>query len=71
MYANLLTIMGIFVAIFALIVINIEAIGMFTSNVMSSTDLFWSLVKLNIPIVVTITILILLIKFLLYIPKQR
>lgn len=71
MYANILTIMGIFVALFALIVINIEAIGMFASNITDSTDLFWSLLKLNIPIIVTIVVLILLIKFLLYIPKKR
>lgn len=70
-YSNIITIMGIFIALFALIVINIEAIGMFVANTPDSSALFWSLLKLNIPIIITITILLVLIKLLFSMPRKR
>lgn len=70
-YANILTIMGIFVALFALIVINVEAIGIFISNISDASVLFWSLLKINIPILIAITVLVLLIKFLLHTSKRK
>lgn len=69
LYANILTLMGIFIAIFALIVINIEAIGNFVSKIQSSDELYWALLKINIPLLVSLVVLILLIKWLL-LPKS-
>ena len=70
-YSNIITIMGVFIALFALIVINIEAIGMFVSDISDSSDLFWSLLKLNIPIIITIAVLLVLIKLLFRMPRKR
>lgn len=71
LYANILTLMGIFVAIFSLIVININAIGIFLKDVTDSTEMFYSLLKLNIPVLLTIFFFLLMIKFLLYTPTKR
>lgn len=65
LYANILTLMGIFVAIFALIVINVSAIGSYAAEALHSGDLFFTLFKLNVPLVVSISVLVLLIKYLL------
>lgn len=70
LYSNILTLMGIFVAIFALIVINVNAIGVFASTMKTSQELFVALIKLNIPLVVSIVLLVILIKILL-LPKQK
>ena len=64
LYANILTLMGIFVSIFSLIIINVDAIGSFMMNVDNSDVLFRTLIKLNVPLVTAIVVLILLIKFL-------
>ena len=65
LYANILTLMGIFVSIFSLIIINVDAIGSFMMNVDNSDVLFRTLIKLNVPLVIAIAVLILLIRFLL------
>ncbi len=70
MYANILTLMGIFVAIFSLIIINVDAIGSFITTADNSDALFLSLLKLNIPLVISIAVLLVLIKI-LFSPKQK
>lgn len=64
LYANILTLMGIFVSIFSLIIINVDAIGSFMMNVDNSDVLFRTLIKLNVPLLTAIVVLILLIKLL-------
>ena len=71
LYASILTLMGIFVAIFSLIVININAIGIFLKDVTDSTEMFYSLLKLNLQILLAIFFLVLMIKFLLHTPAKR
>lgn len=70
LYSNILTLMGIFVAIFALIVINVNAIGEFVAKMETSKELFGALIKINIPLVGSILVLVLLIKLLL-LPKRK
>lgn len=71
LYANMLTLMGVFVAVFALIVINIDAIGIYVSKAESSVDLFYDLLNLNIPLLISITVMVLLIKVFLWKPNLR
>lgn len=71
LYANILTLMGIFVAIFSIIVINVNAIGIFLEDVADSTEMFYSLLKLNIPVLLAIFFLVLMIKFLFHTPVKR
>lgn len=70
LYANILTLMGIFVAIFSLIVINVNAIGTYVITISTSEELFGALVKLNIPLTVAIVVLVLLIRFVL-LPRPK
>jgi len=70
-YANILTLMGIFVAIFALIVININGIGLFVEKTTTFDELFWALLKLNVPLILAIGILVALIKWFLHSKKRK
>ena len=65
LYANILTLMGIFVAIFSLIVVNVNGIGIYLQTVADSTEMFYALLKLNIPLILAIFFLILMVKLLL------
>lgn len=68
-YANIISLMGVFVAIFALIIINVDAIGMFAINAKNVENLFFSLLIFNIPLVIAIVVLMLLIKFIIFSKK--
>lgn len=67
-YANLISIMGIFVALFSLIIINTEAISKFIPPNGQLHDIFLKLVILNIPIVLSIIILMLCIRYIILKP---
>ena len=70
-YAQIITLMGIFVAIFALIIINVNAIGEFTSTIANPWELCKTLAILNIPLVISLTILTLLIRLVITPPKKK
>ena len=71
LYANILTLMGIFVAIFSLIVVNVNGMSIYLQKVTDSTDMFYVLLKLNIPLVLAIFFLVLMVKFLLSTSSKR
>lgn len=58
LYANILTLMGIFVALFALIVVNVQAINTFVASLDSVKEMFLFALLLNIPLVISIVILL-------------
>lgn len=70
-YAQVITLMGIFVAIFALIIINVNAIGEYARTITEFWELCKALVLLNIPLVISLTILTLLIKLIIKAPKKK
>ena len=69
-YTNMISLMGIFVAIFALIIINVESIGTFAANANSSDEMFINLVILNIPLVISLIVLSILIGALTNLPRR-
>lgn len=64
-YANIISIMSIFVAIFSLIIINTTAIYNGVLKVDSVCEIFKRLLILNIPLVVSIIVLLLAVKLIL------
>ena len=64
LYANIITMMGVFVAIFALIIVNINGIGLIIQPESSIKDAIIKLLMLNIPLLISIIVLILGIKWL-------
>ena len=64
-YGQIITLMGIFISIFALVIINVNAISEFVNRTSTICELFKSLLVLNVPIVVSLAALILLIRFIL------
>lgn len=70
-YAQIITLMGIFVAIFALIIINVNAIGELTSTIANPWELCKALAILNIPLVISLVILTLLIRLVIKPPKKK
>ena len=58
LYANILTLMGIFVALFALIVINVQAINTYVTSLDSVKEMFLFALLLNIPLVISIVVLL-------------
>lgn len=70
-YAQIITLMGIFVAIFALIIINVNAIGEFASTIADPWELCKALAILNIPLVISLVILTLLIRLVIKPPKRK
>lgn len=70
LYSNMISLMGIFVAIFALVIINVDAINSFVSKVENAGELFLDLVVLNIPIIISIGTIIVLIKIFI-LPKKK
>ena len=70
-YVQLITLMGIFVAIFALIIINVSAIGEFANSIADPIDLCKTLAVLNIPLVISLFFLTLLIKWVIKPSKKK
>lgn len=64
-YFQIITLMGIFVAIFALIIINVNAIGEFANEASNLLEVCKALAILNIPLVISLTILTALIKWII------
>lgn len=71
LYANVITLMGIFVAIFALIVININAVEGYIEKMPDIKKAFEALILLNTPLVIAIVVLVLLIKFIIISPNKK
>ncbi|HZK62129.1 MAG TPA: HTH domain-containing protein [Anaerovoracaceae bacterium] len=65
-YASIISIMGVFVAIFSLIILNISVVSESING--STMDLLIKLVVLNIPLVGTIIILLFAVKYLIITP---
>lgn len=65
LYANMISIMGIFVAIFSLIVLNAEAIQHWLPTGMLFKDAFLKMLALNIPVVFAIIILLLAVRLII------
>lgn len=70
-YVQLITLMGIFVVIFALIIINVSAIGEFANSIADPIELCKTLAVLNIPLVISLFFLTLLIKWVIKPSKKK
>ena len=65
LYANMISIMGIFVAIFSLIVLNTEATKNWLPAETPFQDAVFKMMALNIPVVLAIIILLLAVRFII------
>lgn len=70
-YVQILTLMGIFVAIFALIIINVSSIGEFAKNIADPMEMLKTLIILNVPLVISLIALTGLIKWVIKPPKKK
>ena len=70
-YAQIITLMGIFVAVFALVIVNVNAIGEFTRSITDICELCKALAILNIPLVISLAALMLFIKLFIKPPKKK
>lgn len=70
-YVQIITLMGIFVAIFALIIINVSSISEFVKNITDTMEMLKTLIILNVPLVSSLIILTGLIKWVIKPPKKK